>query len=174
MHKSEEIGRRIMNLTGYTDCQPKCISGGERLTRGCVLPGSRCHPAVKEMPMLGTSRWSPQRGVPGYRNGKKVNRGAEGNAIRLSQRLSKVLVLQKYQDLHTVRGRNDERYMIRECVIDQKGFQFGFSMRFHPSHCLVSRDGDEDAWMGFCNIVCCTLESISKGKSEYGVGTRST
>ena len=46
--------------------------------------------------------------------------------------------------LHTVRGRNDERYDKRACVTDQRGFRSVFCAVSRISHCLVPslrRDG---------------------------------
>jgi len=73
----------------------------------------------------------------------KTNRGG-GDAVRLSQRLSRMLVLLQ-KPLHTVRGRNDERY-----VIDRRDPSLVFR-RFPPiARAIVSyrriRE-EEEGWM---------------------------
>ena len=59
VYESEEHGRRIMDLTGYTDCQSKRVSVSavaRKADPGLRSSRSRCHSAVKEMLMLGTWR----------------------------------------------------------------------------------------------------------------------
>lgn len=96
--------------------------------------------------------WPRARGASGCRHKQdNENCGGEG-AIRLSQRLSKTLVLQKCA--HTVRGRNDERYVIdrRDSTLVFRGFQF------RQCHCLLPRDMRGGGGTGAsCSVVCAGL-----------------
>jgi hypothetical protein len=103
--------------------------------------------------------------------GTEENRGGEGNAIRLSQRLSKMLVLHKSTRACTRSVAEMMSGMIRECVTDQRDCGLVFNADF--VHAIVSCPGRIDKRGGCCcTSVCAGLEAfLNKGRLRVGAGS---